>query len=57
MADNPLITPNGCRWCGIDQRPHAMQWKPPIGWHQWERPTQQQIKERMLARRAERQNP
>jgi hypothetical protein len=51
---NPLINPNGCRWCGIDRRPHFQQWKPPVGWHQWEQPTQQQIKDRMLARRAER---
>ncbi|MEU8469556.1 hypothetical protein AB0F30_16810 [Streptomyces sp. NPDC029006] len=46
-APNPM----GCRWCGIDQRPHARQWKPPVGWHAWEQPTQQQIKDRMLARR------
>jgi len=51
-----MKTPNpmGCRWCGIDQRPHAQQWKPPVGWHKWEQPTQQQIKERMHARRAAR---
>jgi hypothetical protein len=47
-----LSTPNGCRWCGIPKRPHFQQWKPPAGWHQWEPPTQEQIKERMLARRA-----
>jgi len=44
--------PSGCRWCGLDQRGHARQWKPPVGWHAWEQPTQEQIKERMRARRA-----
>jgi hypothetical protein len=41
----------GCRLCGIEQRGHAQQWKAPIGWHKWEQPTQQQIKQRMQARR------
>jgi hypothetical protein len=43
--------PMGCRLCGIDRRSHARQWKPPTGWHAWEQPTRQQIKERMRARR------
>lgn len=48
-------TPNGCQHCGIPQREHMQQWKPePIGWHTWVAPTQAQIKERMLARRAAR---
>lgn len=47
-----ITNPMGCRWCGLDKRPHFQQWKPPVGWHQWEQPTQEQIKERMLARRA-----
>jgi hypothetical protein len=49
-------TPNpmGCRWCSIDQHGHGRQYVEPIGWHQWQPPTQQQIKNRMLARRAER---
>ncbi|WP_167459218.1 MULTISPECIES: hypothetical protein [Streptomyces] len=45
--------PMGCRWCGIDQRPHAIQYGA-NGPHTWQQPTQQQIKGRMLARRAER---
>jgi hypothetical protein len=51
-----MRTPNpmGCRWCGIDQRGHAQQYKAPVGWHQWGQPTQQQIKDRMLARRVQR---
>lgn len=43
--------PAACRWCGIDQRDHMQRWKPPVGWHQHEAPTQAQIKARMLARR------
>jgi len=46
--------PNGCRWCGIDQRGHARQWHDAAGWHTWEQPTQQQISDRMTARRARR---
>lgn len=46
-------TPNpmGCRQCGIDQRGHAIQ-AGTGGSHTWERPTEQQIKDRMLARHA-----
>lgn len=45
--------PMGCRWRGIGQRPHGIQ-TGIDGSHLWTQPTQQQIKERMLARRAER---
>lgn len=48
--------PSGCRWCGIDQREHARQWKPPVGWHQWTQPTQAMILERMRRRRGNRKN-
>ena len=44
-------SPTGCRWCGIDQRGHGIQ-AGSDGRHAWTRPTQQQIKDRMLARRA-----
>ncbi|GAA1431818.1 hypothetical protein GCM10009601_51610 [Streptomyces thermospinosisporus] len=44
--------PSGCRWCDLDERGHARQWKPPVGWHKWEQPTQEQVKERMRVRRA-----
>ncbi|PBC72286.1 MULTISPECIES: hypothetical protein [unclassified Streptomyces] len=54
MTQNRMPQPNSCRWCGIDQRQHMQQWKPPVGWHQWEQPTQDQIKARMLARRQQR---
>jgi hypothetical protein len=46
--------PGGCRWCGVPEREHLQQWKPPVGWHVWENPTQEQRKARMLARAAER---
>lgn len=48
-------TPMGCRHCGIAQ-PHGQQHLAPgAGEHGWEQPTQQQIKERMVARLAARQ--
>jgi hypothetical protein len=46
--------PMGCHHCGLDSREHAQRWKPPVGWHKWTQPTQDQIKARMLARRAAR---
>lgn len=51
-----MATPNpmSCRWCGIDQRPHARQWTDEAGMHTWEPPTQEQIKDRMRARRSAR---
>nr|WSX25538.1 hypothetical protein OG690_38290 [Streptomyces tubercidicus] len=49
-----MTQPNGCRWCDIDKRPHGRQWTEEPGWHAWEQPTQDQIKARMLARRADR---
>ncbi len=46
--------PSGCRWCGIGKRRHGRQWTDDAGWHPWEQPTREQIKARMLARRAAR---
>jgi hypothetical protein len=40
----------GCGRCGIDRRGHAIQ-AAADGTHTWEQPTQQQIKDRMQARR------
>ena len=51
MKNTP--NPMGCARCGIDQRGHAIQ-VGSGGSHTWEQPTQQQIKARMLARRAAR---
>lgn len=46
----PAPNPMGCRRCGIDQRGHAIQ-AGVDGSHTWEKPTDEQIKQRMLARR------
>lgn len=47
-----LPTPFGCRWCGTEQFHHGRVWisARPDG-HFWVRPTNAQIKARMLARR------
>jgi hypothetical protein len=64
------IVPNGCRYCGLDYQGHCQRWHPDAavetkyingkafndGWHAWIQPTQEQIKQRMLARRALRIN-
>nr|BEK68795.1 hypothetical protein KPHV_60220 [Kitasatospora purpeofusca] len=47
-------TPSGCLHCGIPERQHYQQWKPPAGWHAWVQPTDSQILARMQARRAAR---
>ncbi|GLZ42819.1 hypothetical protein Acsp05_64430 [Actinokineospora sp. NBRC 105648] len=49
--DVPLTRPNGCRWCGLEEREHYRRWKPPIGWHHWVVPTDDQRKQRMRERR------
>lgn len=48
----PLVDPNGCGWCGIPKDKHGRQWTLSAGWHPWNRPTQEQIKERMRRRRS-----
>jgi hypothetical protein len=46
------VEPYGCAHCGIPKREHGQRWKPPVGWHKWAAPTDEQIKARMKARRA-----
>lgn len=46
--------PSGCQHCGVDQQEHMQRWISGIGWHTWTKPTDQQIKERMRARRNQR---
>lgn len=46
-----VAEPNGCQHCGIARRAHFQHWRPAVGWHTWTAPSQQQIKERMRARR------
>lgn len=49
-----MTTPNGCQHCGIPQRAHYQQWTRAAGWHQWQPPTDEQIKTRMQQRRTAR---
>ncbi|MFG3438365.1 hypothetical protein ACGF0J_14070 [Nonomuraea sp. NPDC047897] len=51
MTERVAAQPNGCRWCGLAQRDHFQRWARSAGWHSWTQPTQQQIKQRMKARR------
>lgn len=52
--------PGSCRWCGIDKQDHCQRWSSELhrlgenGWHGFVYPTQEQIKERMFARRTRR---
>jgi hypothetical protein len=54
MKTNP--NPMGCALCGIDQRGHAIQ-ATADGSHTWTRPTEQQIKDRMLTRKVRHSGP
>ncbi|MEU6979617.1 hypothetical protein [Streptomyces sp. NPDC046371] len=52
LTPNPSPgSPNGCHWCGINQRSHGRQYSEESGWHAWTQPTDAQIKARMQARR------
>lgn len=51
---DPLPNPNGCRHCEVDRDTHLQRHHPDVKWHQWEEPTNEQRKERILARRAAR---
>ena len=51
----PHFEPNACRWCGVPQRGHFQLWKPPVGWHTFAEPTDEQRLARMKARRAARE--
>lgn len=49
------IPVDGCRHCGVPAHSlHVQRWTEAVGWHGWTQPTQEQIKARMLARRANR---
>lgn len=45
-------SPNACRWCGRDERLHAIEWAKSAGYHNWAVPTSAQRRARMIARRA-----
>jgi hypothetical protein len=40
----------GCRWCGVESRPHGHRRGGPVGYHQWAEPTPAQRHARMRAR-------
>lgn len=48
------VQPGACRYCPHTERDHMQRWTNTdnIGWHKWTPPTQDQIKDRMRARRA-----
>ncbi|KOG21759.1 hypothetical protein ADK36_12295 [Streptomyces viridochromogenes] len=46
--------PYGCTYCGVEKRSHGRRYIGGAGMHAWERPTDEQVKDRMLARRAAR---
>ncbi|MFF8997083.1 hypothetical protein ACF1GW_30885 [Streptomyces achromogenes] len=46
--------PGGCTHCGVTKRGHGRRYISGVGMHAWERPTDEQVKDRMLARRAAR---
>lgn len=59
--DTAPIPVHACRYCPVPYRNprghavHYQRWADlPVGWHSWTAPTQEQIKERMIARRAAR---
>lgn len=50
-------SPFGCRWCGVAAGNHGRRYVNSHGMHAWERPTNDQIKARMRARRTARRTP
>lgn len=43
--------PNGCRWCGREERSHGLEWAASVRYHNWSAPTAAQRRARMVARR------
>jgi hypothetical protein len=52
---DPIVEPSACGHCGVPKREHFRRWTTEAKWHPHVEPTQQQIKERMQARRTVRQ--
>jgi hypothetical protein len=53
------IVPSACRWCDVPEQEHLQRWSAEYravhgttGWHVYEQPTEEQRRQRMLARRA-----
>ncbi|MFJ5984253.1 hypothetical protein [Lentzea sp. NPDC092896] len=55
MADTTIPVPGACQHCGIDKQDHVQRGGRDVGRHGWTAPTTEQIRERMLARRAAQQ--
>ena len=51
MSAPTIMEPSACTWCGIARRGHGRQYADAAEWHEWERPSQEQILARMKARR------
>jgi hypothetical protein len=47
----PTSAPNGCRWCGREQRAHALEWDDTAGYHCFVAPTDEQRVDRIRTRR------
>jgi hypothetical protein len=52
LSPRAIAEPSACGRCGIPYRKHYQHWTRAAGWHKYQPPTQQQIKDRMQARRA-----
>lgn len=39
--------PSGCQHCGLGKRLHFQRWTDAAGWHKFEPPTKEKIRERM----------
>lgn len=48
--------PSGCRHCGVAEKNHPWLWIDGIGRHQYEAPSDQQVKQRMRERRQQKEN-
>jgi hypothetical protein len=49
-----VAEPSGCAYCGAAKRSHGRRYVAEAGVHSWSRPSDEQVKSRMLARRAAR---
>lgn len=45
-----VSAPNGCRWCGLEDRDHGVRYSRSVKLHSWASPTLAQRKARMFAR-------
>jgi hypothetical protein len=53
MSARPMTAafpPSGCAHCGLARDGHFQRWTDAAGWHKWEPPTKEAIRERLLER-------